>query len=83
MNQKGLEDLKKQLYFSISFIVLFFILQFITGLSYTLFFHRESYTQFGEYTTAENSVLTTIVVIVISASLAYGIQKWLLKKVSR
>ncbi|TKD72073.1 hypothetical protein [Pseudalkalibacillus hwajinpoensis] len=75
--------MKKQLYFSISFIILFFFLQFISGLSSTLFFNKESYSRVGDYTTAENSVLTTIIVIAISASLAYFIQRWMMKRISK
>lgn len=60
-----------------SFLILFFCLQLLSGIFLTIIHEQPSYTVMGNYTTAENSFFVTIIVMVISAVLAFLFQRWL------
>ena len=68
--------LKNYMYFAISFIILFFCLQLLSGIFFTFILDKQSSSNYGNYTAAENSVLTTMIVIAVSATLAYFFQRW-------
>ncbi|MCA0172498.1 hypothetical protein [Bacillus sp. RAR_GA_16] len=60
-----------------SFLILFFCLQLLSGIFLTVIQEQSAYTVMGNYTTAENSFFVTIIVMVVSALLAFLFQKWL------
>ncbi len=72
--------LKNYMYFVISFIVLFFCFQLISGILFTVILDNQTSLSYGNYTAAENSLLITMIVIGVSAIFAYCIQRWLGKR---
>ncbi len=67
--------MKNYLSFVSSFIVLFFCLQLLSGIFFTVFHNQSSYSSAGNYTSAENSFLVTIIVLATSALLSFFIHK--------
>ncbi|WP_347551058.1 hypothetical protein ABFG93_04680 [Pseudalkalibacillus hwajinpoensis] len=74
--------MKNYLYFVISFIILFFCLQIISGIIFTVPNEQQSSAVIEEYASAENSFVITAIVIFTSAILAFVIQRWLVRKKS-
>ncbi|MBF0707992.1 hypothetical protein [Alkalihalobacillus hwajinpoensis] len=72
--------MRNYMYFASSFILLFFFLQLLSGIILTMLVESPSYTSFGNYTSAENSFLVTIIIMAVSAVIAFLIQKLLSKR---